>query len=94
MSKFKFFGFPKRDKRKQELVTFVMKYQCNLNNLGKIINQNLYSLSMKEVKIIFIPALMITLCSAKKLSSYLVKAKLYPLDRDVKPLHSKDKKVV
>ena len=37
----------------------------------------------QEALRVFMPGLMITFCSARKLSSYLVRAKLYPLERTV-----------
>ena len=47
--------------------------------MGRIINKNLYL--NKEVKKVFTPKPMISLCSARKISSYLVRAKLYPEER-------------
>ena len=46
----------------------------------------------EEVKGVFTPAQMISFRSARKLSSYLVKAKLYPLERTVGSVHCKGKR--
>ena len=56
----------------------------SLNNIGRIINQNLHIPYMNEyVKIVFAPTPMISFRSARKRSSYLVRAKLYPLERKI-----------
>ena len=46
----------------------------------------------EEVKSVFTLAPMISFCSARKLSSYLVRAKLYPLERTVGSVQCKGKK--
>ena len=45
----------------------------------------------KEAKIVFTPGPMATFCSAHKLSSYLVRAKLYPIEQIVGSHECKDK---
>ena len=65
-------------------IPFVVVCHPQLKNLGRIINQNIYLLSMtKETKKVFSPRLMVSFRSPRKISSYLARAKLYPLDRVV-----------
>ena len=45
----------------------------------------------EDVKSVFTPALMISFRSTRKLSSYLVRAKLYPLERTIGSVHCKEK---
>ena len=69
-----------RDPRKG--VPFVLTYHPLFKSMGKIINKNLYLLYMNnEVKKVFTPKPMISFRSAKKMSCYLVRAKLYPEER-------------
>ena len=57
-------------------VPFVVNYDPLLNKLSSIIHRNLYQLYMnQEVENVF--------RSARNISSYLVRAKLYPLGRKV-----------
>ena len=50
--------------------------------MGHIINKNFYLLNInEEVKNVFTSKPMISFCSARNLSSYLVRAKLYPVER-------------
>ena len=82
------FNFSKKinpkEKEKQG-VPLVVTYYPSLNCLSKIIRDNLYLLYMNdEVKKVFSPKPMISFRSARKLSSYLVRAKLYPIDRVLK----------
>ena len=46
----------------------------------------------KDVKNVFTPAPMISFHSAKKLNSYLVRAKLYPLERTICSVQCKEKR--
>ena len=65
-------------------VPFVVTQHPQLKNLGRITNQDIYILNMnEETKKMFSPRPMVSLRSARKISSYLVRAKLYPLDRVV-----------
>ena len=65
-------------------IPFVVTYHSQLRNQGKIINQNIYLLEInKESKKILSPRPMVSFRSPRKISSYLVRAKLYPLDRVV-----------
>ena len=61
-----------------------MTYHPILNSLSKIIRDNMYLLNMKEeVRKTFSTGPMVSFRSAWKLSSYLVQAKLYALQRKV-----------
>ena len=61
-----------------------MTYQPKLKSMNKIILKYLDLLYIdKEVKRVFTPKPMISFWGARKLSSYLVRAKLYPTERTV-----------
>ena len=63
---------------------FVVTCHPRLKALGKIIHENLSLFYMNdEVKDTFTPGLMLSFRTSQKLSSYLVRAKLYPLERTV-----------
>ena len=82
MGKIKFSGYTKRNKGEKKGVPFVITYHPSLKNIGRIINQNLCILyASEDIKSVFTPASVISFCSARKLRSYLVRAKLYPLER-------------
>ena len=84
MGKIKFSGYTKRNKGEKKGVPFVITYHPSLKNIGRIINQNLYILYVNEdVKSVFTQAPIIYFRSARKLSSYFVRAKVYPLERTV-----------
>ena len=69
-----------RDPRKG--VPLVLTYHPLFKSMGKIINKNLNFLYMdNEVKKVFTPKPMVLFRSARKISSYLVKAKLYLEER-------------
>ena len=71
-----------RTKKKSESVPLVITFDPLFKDFGNIIHKNLYLLYMdKEPQRGFTPGPMITLRSARKLSSYLVRTKLYPLER-------------
>ena len=71
-------------KKKHIGVPFVVTYHPSLNCLHKIIRGNIYLLYMtEEVKNLFLPGPMVSLRGARKLSRYLVRAKLYPLHRKI-----------
>ena len=93
MRKVKFSGYTRRNKREKKGVPFVITYHPSLKNIGRIINQNLSILYMnEEVKSVFTPAPMISFRSARKVNSYLVRAKLYPLERTVGSVQCKGKR--
>ena len=61
-----------------------MTYHPILNSLSKIIRDNMYLLNMnEEVRKTFSLGPMVSFRSTRKLSDYLVRAKLYPLPRKV-----------
>ena len=63
-------------------VPFVVIYHPSLNCLSRILKENLSILYMnREAKAVFSPGLMVSFRSARRISSYLVRAKLYPLER-------------
>ena len=65
-------------------VPFVMTHHPKLKSMKKVINKYLDLLYMdNEVKRVFTPKPMISFQSARKVSSYLVRAKLYPTERTV-----------
>ena len=74
----------KTEKSKLKGVPFVVTYHPSLNCLQKIIRDNTYLLYMnEEVKNLFLPRPMVSFRGACKLSSYLVRDKLYPLHRKI-----------
>ena len=84
MQKVKFKSREKTEKSKLKGVPFVVTYHPSLNCLHKIIRDNTYLLYMnEEVKNLFLPGPMVSFRGARKLSSYLVRAKLYPLNRKI-----------
>ena len=67
---------------KSKGVTFVVTYHPLLKSFQSLINKHLNILYLDEsAKEVFMPGPMVTFRSSKKLSSYLVRAKLYPLER-------------
>ena len=67
---------------KSKRVTFVVTHHPLLKSLQSLINKHLNILYLDEsAKEVFMPGPMVTFCSSRKLSSYLVRAKLYPLKR-------------
>ena len=70
--------------KKSKRVRLVITFHLLLKDVGNIIHKNLYLLYMdKDAQRVFTPGPMITFRSARKLSSYVVKAKLYQLERAV-----------
>ena len=79
MRKGKFSWCTSRNKREKKGVYFVITFHPNLKNIINIINQNFYVLNMNEdVKSVFTQVPIIYILSARKLSIYLIKPKLYP----------------
>ena len=71
-------------KKKSKGVPLVITFHPLLKDGGDIIHKNLYLLyTDQEAQRVFTPGPMITFRSAWKLSSYLVRDKLYPLERTV-----------
>ena len=73
-------GNTKQSKSKE--VTFIVTYNPLLKSFQSLINKHLNILYLDEnTKEVFIPGPMVTFHSSRKLSSYLVRTKLYPLER-------------
>ena len=71
-------------KKKSKGVPLVITFHPLLKDFGNIIHKNLYLLYMdQDAQRVFTPGPMITFRSARKLSSYLVRAKLCPLEKTV-----------
>ena len=84
LGKVKFSNKVGNKQQKEKGIPFVVTYHPILKNIGNIIRKNLYLLYMnEEAKKVFTPGPMISFRSARKLSSYLVRAKLYPIERTV-----------
>ena len=86
MNKVKFSGNWDKSKtfKKSKGVPVVINFHPLLKDVGNIIHKNLYLLYIdQEPQRVFTPGPMITSRSARKLRSYLVRAKLYPLERTI-----------
>ena len=82
--KFSFIDSNNRNRTNRKGIPFVVTFHPLLKCLGNILHKNFYLLQMnEEVKKVFSLRPMVSFRSARKLSSYLVRAKLYPLDRKV-----------
>ena len=75
-----------RKNKSKNRVPFIVTYHPLLNSVYRIISKNLYLLDMNQkVEEVFSSQPMVSFRSARKLSSYLVRAKLYPFERRVGP---------
>ena len=84
MKKVNFPSFNKVQRKKSKDIPFIVTYHPLLKQLEGILRSNKYLLNMNaEEKQTFTPVPMVSYRSARKLSSYLVRAKLYPIDRIV-----------
>ena len=84
MKKVRFFPPNLQNKKREKGVPFVPSYRPNLNCLSKLIRDSMYLLNMnEEVTETFSPGPMVSFWSARKLSSYLVRTKLHPLQRKI-----------
>ena len=85
MSKVKFNVDNKRSNNsKKKEVSFVVTFHPKRKVLRNIINKHLYLLYMNdEVKRVFTAKPMVSFRSSSKICSYLVRAKLYPIERTV-----------
>ena len=83
MDKVTFSNIERRSNSKtQKGIPLVVTYHPLLKSLSSIVNNNIYLLHMdQEVKRTFTPQPMVSYRSARKLSSYLVRAKLYATER-------------
>ena len=71
-----------KSKKVEKGVPFVVTYHPLLNKLSSVIHRNLHLLYMNQkVKNIFTPEPIVSCRSARKICSYLVRAKLYPVER-------------
>ena len=70
-------------------VALVVAYNPTFKNLIQVIRKNLQLLCAdEEVKKVFSPDPFVSFRSTKNLKSYLVKSKIYPLERKVGPLYA------
>ena len=77
----------------QKGIPLLVTYHPLLKSLSTIVNNNIYLLHMnREVKRTFTPQHMVSYRSAHKLNSYLVGAKLYPIERKVRLRKCKGKR--
>ena len=85
VSKLKFNVDNKRsNNRQKKRVPFVVTFHQKLKFLQNIINKHVLLLYINdEVKRVFTPKPMVSFRSSCKISSYLVRAKLYPIERTV-----------
>ena len=80
MKKVRFSEQGQKSKKIERGVPFSVTYHPLHSKLSSIIHSNLYLLYMnQEVKNVFTPGPIVSYRSARKISSYLVTAKLYPL---------------
>ena len=77
MKKVKFKPRERTEKSNSKEALFVVTYYPSVNCLHKIIRDHAYLLN------VFLPGAMVSFRSARKLSSYFVRAKLYPFHRKV-----------
>ena len=84
MKKVKFSEKGSKKSKGSKGVPFVVTYHPSLNYLSRIIKDNLNLLYMsREAKAVSSPGPLVSFRSAGRISSYLVRAKLYPLERFV-----------
>ena len=84
MKKVKFPSCNKAQRKNSKGIAFVVTYHPLLKQLKGILRRNMYLLHMNvEVKQTFTPVPMVSYRSYRKLSSYLVTAKLYPIEKIV-----------
>ena len=84
MEKVRFFKQGQKPKKVRKGVPFVITYHPLLNTLSSIIHRKLDLLYMNQQLIkVFTPGLTVSFSYARKLSSYLARAKLFPLERMV-----------
>ena len=76
--------FLSKKSKESKGVPFVVTHHPSLNGLSRIIKDNLNILYVScEAKAVFSPGPMVSFRSARKITSYLVRAKLYPLKKFV-----------
>ena len=63
---------------------FVATYHAKLEDLGKLIkNLQLFLYSDSKVQRVFSPAPIVSYCRARKIKDYIVRSKVYPIERKV-----------
>ena len=93
MKNVKFSKISSTRKDNAKVVPLVVTYHPRLKNIKQIINKNLHLLYMdQEVKTVFPPKPMVSFRSARKLSRYLLRAKLYTLKRKLGSFECKGKR--
>ena len=71
----------KRKSQESKGVPLVLTFHTKFKLIGQLLNTHLHMLYMdQETKNVFTPGPMATFRSARKLSSYIVRAKLYPIE--------------
>ena len=84
MKKVKFSEKISNNSKVSKGLAFVVTYHPSLNCLSRIIKDNLNILYMsRDTKVVFSPGPMVSFTSLHRISSYLVRAKLCPLERFV-----------
>ena len=84
MNKVKFSYVKNKYNNKEKGIPFVVTIHSLLNSLGSIVNKNYYLLQMNDVVgKVFSLRPIVSFRSARKLSSYLVRTELYPVERKV-----------
>ena len=73
-----------KSNKKGKGICLVATYHPLLQNIGRIFHRHLHLLCTdQEVERIFTPDPMVSFWNARKISSYFIRAKLYPLERHV-----------
>ena len=84
MKKVKFPSCNKAQRKNSKGIAFAVTYHPLFKQLEAILRRNMYLLNMNaEIKQTFTPVPMVSYRSSRKLSSYLVRDKVYPTDRIV-----------
>ena len=84
MKKVRFSKQGQKSKKFEKGVPFVVTYHPLFNKISSIIHRSLYLLYMnQEVENVFTPGPIVSYRSARNISNYLVRAKLYSLGRKV-----------
>ena len=93
MNKVKFSEKISNNSKLSKGLPFVVTYHPSLNCLSRIIKDNLNILYMsRDTKVVFSPRPMISFRSLHRISSYLVRAKLCPLERFVGSMQCKKRR--
>ena len=72
----------KNKSQESKCVPLVIRFHPKFELIGQLLNKHLHILYIdQETKNVFTPGPIATFCSVRKLSSYLVRAKLYTMER-------------